>query len=183
MPSSILPTFSSNVIESHFHLIPGLTDIFIYINDDFFVRSMIHPSDIFTPEHGPRLFVNNFTVPLDKEEQRSIVERVEYNPYTQAKFRTIELLKEAYREAGFKPLKTLERSPYVMHKEVLEKMHLKWENEFFSFRDNKFRNKNDLLVLVSTTKNLPFKYEVITYIKLSICTMGILSTKDGNLVT
>lgn len=183
MPSSILPTFSSNVIESYLHLIQGLTDIFIYMNDDFFVRSTIHPSDIFTPEHGPRLFVNNFTEPLDKEEQRVMIERVKHNPYTQAKFHTIELLKQAYPEAMFKPLQRLEHSPYVMHKEVLEKMHVKWENEFFSFRDNKFRKKNDLLVLVSASKDILFKYEVMTYVKPSMYTMGISFTKEGNLAT
>jgi hypothetical protein len=127
-----------------------------------------------------KLFVNNFTVYLDKKKQRCVIERVKYNPYTRAKVCIMELLKEAYCETGFKPLQTLEHSPYVTH-EVLEKMHLNWENEFCSFRDNKFRNQNDLLVPVSATKHLLFKCRIVTSIKPSVCTMAPLSTKDGNL--
>lgn len=35
IPAEYLPTFNSNVIESFLHRIPGLSDNFIYMNDDF----------------------------------------------------------------------------------------------------------------------------------------------------
>ena len=35
MPAEILPTFCSNSIEAFLHLIPGLSDVFLYANDDF----------------------------------------------------------------------------------------------------------------------------------------------------
>jgi len=35
IPSEYLPTFNSNVIESFLHRIPGLSDNFVYMNDDF----------------------------------------------------------------------------------------------------------------------------------------------------
>lgn len=35
IPPEYLPTFNSNVIESFLHRIPGLSDNFIYMNDDF----------------------------------------------------------------------------------------------------------------------------------------------------
>ncbi len=37
IPSQFLPTFNSNVLEFYLHKIPGLTEHFVYFNDDFFV--------------------------------------------------------------------------------------------------------------------------------------------------
>jgi len=42
---SHLPTFSSPAIEINIHHIPGLSDRFIYLNDDFFMLRPICPSD------------------------------------------------------------------------------------------------------------------------------------------
>jgi len=53
IPSQYLPTFSSNVIESFLHRIDGLSEIFLYNNDDYMHFSPIHP-DFFctTNEEG-----------------------------------------------------------------------------------------------------------------------------------
>ncbi|NUM36178.1 MAG: Stealth CR1 domain-containing protein [Candidatus Brocadiae bacterium] len=39
------PTFNSDVIERFLHLIPGLSDEFIYISDDFLLTSNVYPED------------------------------------------------------------------------------------------------------------------------------------------
>ena len=36
IPQNLIPTFNTNVIEFFLHKIPGLTDYFIHMNDDFF---------------------------------------------------------------------------------------------------------------------------------------------------
>ena len=41
------PTFNSNVIESHMHRIPGLSEVFLWGNDDFMVGKPIKKSDWF----------------------------------------------------------------------------------------------------------------------------------------
>jgi hypothetical protein len=46
IPSSLLPTFFSDVIESYLHNIPTLSEIFIYNNDDVFFFDTIYPCDI-----------------------------------------------------------------------------------------------------------------------------------------
>lgn len=43
-----LPTFSSRSIESKIHKIPGLSELFIYFNDDVFVIKKVVPGDYFT---------------------------------------------------------------------------------------------------------------------------------------
>ncbi len=43
-----LPTFNSNAIEAKIHLIPGLSEKFVYFNDDMFLINKTKPSDFFT---------------------------------------------------------------------------------------------------------------------------------------
>ena len=59
-----VPTFNYNVIESYIHKIPGLSDEFIYLNDDFLFGSQVNASDFYTRDgrvliHGT-LFGENF---------------------------------------------------------------------------------------------------------------------------
>lgn len=47
IPEEYLPTFNSNAIEVHMHKIPGLTEQFVYFNDDFFLMKETKPEDWF----------------------------------------------------------------------------------------------------------------------------------------
>ena len=47
IPSEYLPTFSSNVIEFYFHRIPGLSEKFVYFNDDMFLLDDVKPERFF----------------------------------------------------------------------------------------------------------------------------------------
>ena len=47
IPAQYLPVFSSHPIELHFHRIPGLSEQFIYCNDDTFVMAPMAPKDFF----------------------------------------------------------------------------------------------------------------------------------------
>ena len=49
MPKKFLPTFNSRAIEMYLHRIPGLSDYFIYGNDDMFPLSPLKESDFFRP--------------------------------------------------------------------------------------------------------------------------------------
>lgn len=52
----VLPTFNSNVIESLLHLLPGISDRFLYFNDDYFLGAPIAPFDFFTPAGRMKVF-------------------------------------------------------------------------------------------------------------------------------
>ena len=57
VPAKYLPTFNSHVIEAHLHMIPGLTEHFIYSNDDMvFVRPQ-DLADKFSKINGQSLFL------------------------------------------------------------------------------------------------------------------------------
>ena len=47
IPKQYLPTFSSHVIELNFHRIKGLSDKFVYFNDDIFIIKETEPSYFF----------------------------------------------------------------------------------------------------------------------------------------
>lgn len=47
IPKEFLPTFSANTIEWNFHRIKGLSDQFVYFNDDMFLLQKITPKDFF----------------------------------------------------------------------------------------------------------------------------------------
>ncbi|MEQ9466219.1 MAG: Stealth CR1 domain-containing protein [Ekhidna sp.] len=45
-----IPTFNYNVIESYIHKIPGLSEDFIYLNDDFLFGNNVCPEDFYSKE-------------------------------------------------------------------------------------------------------------------------------------
>lgn len=47
IPKEYLPTFSSHVIELNLHRIGGLSDKFVYFNDDFFLTDYVKKEDFF----------------------------------------------------------------------------------------------------------------------------------------
>ena len=47
IPEEYLPTFNSNVIELNFHRIPGISEQFVYFNDDVFLIRPVKPEDYF----------------------------------------------------------------------------------------------------------------------------------------
>ena len=54
---SHLPTFSSPAIESHLHRIPGLSQKFIYMNDDVMFGDDVWPDDFYTHSKGQKIYL------------------------------------------------------------------------------------------------------------------------------
>lgn len=57
-----LPTFNSHAIESQLHRIPGLSEHFIYMNDDVFFGRRVLPETFFTPLGQSRFFLSGNTI-------------------------------------------------------------------------------------------------------------------------
>lgn len=55
---SHLPTFSSPAIESHLHRITGLSDKFLYLNDDVMFTQNVWPEDFYTNSRGYRVYLS-----------------------------------------------------------------------------------------------------------------------------
>ncbi|XP_061920769.1 N-acetylglucosamine-1-phosphotransferase subunits alpha/beta isoform X2 [Entelurus aequoreus] len=55
--NSHLPTFSSPAIESHIHRIPGLSQKFIYLNDDVMFGKDVWPDDFYSHSKGQKVYL------------------------------------------------------------------------------------------------------------------------------
>lgn len=60
---SHLPVFSSTAIESNLDRIPGLSDTFLYFNDDVFLAAPVWPHDFITPSGVQTIYLSH-PVPL-----------------------------------------------------------------------------------------------------------------------
>ena len=58
LPPEARPTFNSRIIEHHLHLIPGLSEHFLYANDDMFFNRPVNPADFFAPDGFPIIRFN-----------------------------------------------------------------------------------------------------------------------------
>jgi len=56
LPPSANPTFNSFSIEFYLDKIPGLTERFIQLNDDYFFKRYIHPSFFFNKKRFPNFY-------------------------------------------------------------------------------------------------------------------------------
>lgn len=54
MPQSVLPTFNSNVIDWHLKNIEGLSEHFIYFNDDMYLTDYVSKTDFFDEKGLPK---------------------------------------------------------------------------------------------------------------------------------
>lgn len=67
LPSEVLPTFNSHVIESALHLIPGLSDHYVYFNDDVLLGAPASPTTFFTENGLAKIFPSNRIVTEESE--------------------------------------------------------------------------------------------------------------------
>ena len=63
IPLKYLPTFNSNAIEMNFHRIPGLSEQFVYFNDDMFLLQPVDATYFF--RNGAPVLANNLRYPID----------------------------------------------------------------------------------------------------------------------
>lgn len=58
LPTECLPCFNSVVIEHHLHRIPGLSEHFLYANDDMYINQAVTPETFFAKDLLPRIRLN-----------------------------------------------------------------------------------------------------------------------------
>ncbi len=63
IPSEYLPTFSSHSIELNIHKIKGLSDHFVYFNDDVFLLRALEKEKFFKDGLPRDVFIQSFTAP------------------------------------------------------------------------------------------------------------------------
>lgn len=139
VPLADQPTFNSNAIEQYLHLIPGLTERFIQMNDDYMLFQPVHPSDFFTKRRGIRLFL-----------EESVIKPYRFTGKSRpiwlgSTFNSVNTLAEAYEEmAPYEP-RYLQHAPFVYYKQAFINMHHRFYKQFKTASGHKFRNEMDIL--------------------------------------
>lgn len=142
--TSCLPTFSARGIESQIHHIEGLSEHFIYFNDDMFLGNHCTPDHFFTKKGSPRVFVSEI-IPIPNRTSFDISKRPpkKRNSHQHAIVNTRKLIRAKYNKSvhynvrhGVKPLL----------KSVLSDLENTFVSELSKTSRNSFRTNDDILL-------------------------------------
>ena len=138
LPSSALPTFNSHAIEAALHRIDGLSEHFIYFNDDMFIGRPVQPDHFFTPNGLARVFSSRARIHGVEDAETLAVD-------TGAR-RGRELLSSRFgRVVSNKPL----HSPYPLRRSVMEEIDEEFPDVIQQTTNSRFRSPTDLSVAAS----------------------------------
>jgi hypothetical protein len=131
--ATALPTFNSHAIESQLHHIPGISEHFLYFNDDFFLGRMLHPSTFFTPVGQAVAFQSSVFIPP--------------GPISE-----LDRLFFAYRkndrdlfaqEFGRTMVHSYRHAPYSLRVSVMDELEKKFPEEWQETMHGRFRSLSD----------------------------------------
>ena len=140
IPEEYLPTFNSHTIELFMHKIPGLSEHFVYFNDDCYLNAPVTPEYFF--KEG---------LPCDNNEEL-LSNKPFYNPLNPFNVRIIEYCNVALINYHFKRKEVVKASPkrwYGTHlgiKGIIKSLFLSKQNNFECF----VRRHNEQPFLKST---------------------------------
>jgi hypothetical protein len=137
MPKTALPTFNSNAIESNLHLIPGLADCFVYLNDDMLFGRLQDSLDYYwdVKRGKQRVHFGTWLAPM--------LDRAENNVWHRAVARTNDEISRFYgTEARLYPL----HGCYFFNKHIFAEMRKRFEESFEETLHTTFRSENDMVL-------------------------------------
>ena len=134
IPSVYLPTFSSHVIESFLHHIPGLSDLFIYMNDDVFIGKPLPLSFFFARNGASRAFLETYGMVSGEIESKD-------PDYLNASRNSARLIRECF---GYSPTQLHQHTAFALRRDTLKEIEDRWPEQIESFRKNRFRTPQDL---------------------------------------
>ena len=122
-----LPTFNSLAIESHLHRIDGLSDNFLYFNDDMFLGRTINRSDFLLEDNTQKIRVEWYALPELLLEGDLSARWLGFNH---------QLLK---RHLGDSDFFSPAHVPLLYNRTNISKVQQLWQNEFAAGSSIRFR--------------------------------------------
>jgi hypothetical protein len=126
--TSHLPTFNSAAIEAHLHRIPGISQRFLYLNDDFFFGRPVALDHYITTEGRPRLWVDDWELPFRYGDGDDLA--IQWLGYAR------ELLAAAL---GKRRLANPVHGPILLDRTALAQVEKLWRDEFARTSAMRFR--------------------------------------------
>lgn len=131
IPEKYLPTFNSHVIEAHLHKIDGLSEDFIYFNDDVFVARYLEKEHFFKKNGLSSVFFSN----------KKISDLKKITPTSKASLNSKRLIEKSFNcviDSYFI------HTYFPLKKSVYEYVWASYSNEIELFLAEKFRSERDL---------------------------------------
>ncbi|WP_282796870.1 stealth conserved region 3 domain-containing protein [Streptomyces sp. CC224B] len=138
-PDACLPTFNSHAIETQLHRIEGLSEHFLYVNDDMFLGRPTAPDTFFLPNGLTRFFWSSVSVP-------DLPVSAADEGYLAAAKNNRELLR---RDFGRTATHCLLHVPYALRRSVLQELAERYGRELAATARSAFRGNGDHSVVSS----------------------------------
>ena len=132
IPAALLPTFNSFAIISHLHLIPGLSDTFLYLEDDMLFLKDVSVSDFLAEDGRPLVFETAKPTPRHESIRNPQAER----PWNMALAEANRLLDEGF---GVAPRGYVNHVPLLITKAEWQAMVERFPQAFDATRRARFR--------------------------------------------
>lgn len=129
-----LPTFNSKAIESVLHRIEGLSERFLYLNDDVFLCQAMRLDDFFWGDEGIFFFPSRHDIPHSLEPSK-------LRPVDQGAVNSSRLLTKRF---GQTPKKKLQHAPFALSKSMLKEIESHYSCEMRVTRSHPFRHPADI---------------------------------------
>jgi hypothetical protein len=136
---SVLPVFNSHAIETQLHHIDGLSEHFLYLNDDFFLGRALCPETFFEANGIPRFFPSTVHVPFGSPES-------EESPVHAAGMNNRRMLEDL---SGRTLTQKLQHVPYALRRSLLFEMEERFAAEFEATSRSTFRQSSDISAVSS----------------------------------
>ncbi|WP_406327066.1 stealth family protein [Streptomyces sp. NBC_01617] len=131
-----LPTFNSHAIESQLHHIEGLSEHFLYFNDDMFLGCPVTPQDFFLSNGMTRTFFSPSQVP---RWELTLGDR----PVDAAGKNNRRIILENF---GSAIVQKLRHAPYALRRSVLYEMEQELAEAHYSTSHSRFRSATDISI-------------------------------------
>ncbi len=134
-----LPTFNSHAIESVLHRIPGLSDQFLYLNDDVFFTRPACPADFFTAAGHAKIFLSRSRMPVGDSHGRERAS--EWGGMNASR-----LLESSL---GVRVGSKLKHAPLAVRRDVMEDVEERFSAALERTRASRFRSPYDVAPLTA----------------------------------
>ncbi|GHA69093.1 stealth family protein [Streptomyces termitum] len=136
---ALLPTFNSHAIESQLHHIEGLSEHFLYLNDDVMLSREVTPEDFFLASGITRFFPSPALVPLGERSPDD-------PPVAAAGKNNRRLLQERY---GTVLVQKMKHMPHPLRRSVLTEIETEFDAAYRRTEANRFRSVDDISIASS----------------------------------
>lgn len=136
MDADALPTFNSHAIESRLHHIPGLSDHYVYCNDDLLIARPLGARSFFTREGLARVALGSEPIPGGPA---TLVDA----PIDAASKNGRALLADAY---DYVASRKLAHVPFPQIRSLVEELEERFADEFDRTLRSRFRDRDDISV-------------------------------------